>query len=38
MGFLIVLSWQREGEPLETKYLYVVHSEMNAILTEIEVS
>ena len=24
--------WQREGEPLETKYLYVVHSEMNAIL------
>ncbi len=24
--------WAREGEPLDTKYLYVVHSEMNAIL------
>lgn len=24
--------WNREGEPLETKYLYVVHAERNAIL------
>ena len=24
--------WAREGEPLDTKYLYVVHSELNAIL------
>ena len=24
--------WQRSGEPLETKYLYVVHAERNAIL------
>jgi len=24
--------WQRNGEPLETKYLYVVHAERNAIL------
>lgn len=24
--------WCREGEPLETKYLYVTHSELNAIL------
>ncbi|MDR3257731.1 MAG: dCMP deaminase family protein [Mycoplasmataceae bacterium] len=24
--------WDREGTPLETKYLYVVHSELNAIL------
>lgn len=24
--------WNREGTPLETKYLYVVHSELNAIL------
>ena len=24
--------WDREGEPLETKYLYVCHAEMNAIL------
>lgn len=23
--------WDREGEPLETKYLYVCHAEMNAI-------
>lgn len=23
--------WTREGEPLETKYLYVCHSELNAI-------
>jgi len=24
--------WEREGEPLDTKYLYVAHSELNAIL------
>ena len=24
--------WEREGEPLDTKYVYVVHSELNAIL------
>ena len=24
--------WAREGEPLDTKYLYVTHSELNAIL------
>ena len=24
--------WEREGAPLETKYLYVCHAEMNAIL------
>lgn len=24
--------WEREGEALNTKYLYVVHSELNAIL------
>lgn len=24
--------WEREGMPLETKYLYVCHAEMNAIL------
>ena len=24
--------WDREGEPLETKYLYVCHAEMNAII------
>ena len=24
--------WTREGEPLETKYLYSTHSELNAIL------
>ena len=24
--------WDREGEPLDTKYLYVAHSELNAIL------
>lgn len=24
--------WAREGEPLDTKYVYVVHSELNAIL------
>lgn len=24
--------WKREGAPLETKYLYVTHSELNAIL------
>lgn len=24
--------WDREGEPLDTKYMYVVHAERNAIL------
>ena len=24
--------WDREGDPLDTKYLYVAHSELNAIL------
>lgn len=24
--------WAREGEPLDTKYVYVTHSELNAIL------
>jgi dCMP deaminase len=24
--------WEREGEPLDTKYLYVCHAELNAIL------
>ncbi|OUO80759.1 cytidine deaminase [Blautia sp. An249] len=24
--------WAREGDPLDTKYLYVTHSELNAIL------
>ena len=24
--------WDREGNPLETKYLYVCHAEMNAVL------
>ncbi len=24
--------WEREGDPLNTKYLYVCHAEMNAIL------
>ena len=24
--------WEREGEPLDTKYLYVVHAERNAVL------
>ena len=24
--------WAREGEELDTKYLYVTHSELNAIL------
>lgn len=27
-----VFPWDREGVPLETKYLYVCHAEMNAIL------
>ncbi len=24
--------WEREGDPLDTKYVYVTHSELNAIL------
>ncbi len=27
-----VFPWAREGDPLDTKYLYVTHSELNAIL------
>lgn len=27
-----VLPWAREGNPLDTKYLYVCHAELNAIL------
>ena len=27
-----VFPWDRTGEPLDTKYLYVTHSELNAIL------
>ena len=26
------MPWEREGDPLETKYMYVCHSELNAIL------
>ena len=26
------LPWQREGAPLDTKYMYVCHAELNAIL------
>lgn len=28
----IDMKWERVGEPLETKYLYVCHAELNAIL------
>ena len=28
--------WQRQGDPLETKYPYVVHAELNAILNSSE--
>ena len=27
-----VMSWRRDGDPLDTKYLYVCHAELNAIL------
>ena len=27
-----VFPWEREGTPLETKYIYVCHAEFNAIL------
>ena len=27
-----VMPWEREGEPLEQKYMYVCHAELNAIL------
>jgi dCMP deaminase len=27
-----VFPWEREGKPLETKYLYVCHAELNAVL------
>ena len=26
------MPWEREGEPLNTKYMYVCHAELNAIL------
>lgn len=26
------ISWEREGNPLDTKYMYVCHAELNAIL------
>lgn len=26
------MPWERDGEPLDTKYLYVCHAELNAIL------
>ena len=26
------MPWEREGDPLETKYMYVCHAELNAIL------
>ena len=26
------MPWDREGEPLDTKYMYVCHAELNAIL------
>ena len=29
------ITWAREGNPLETKYLYVCHAEKNAILNKI---
>ena len=29
-----VLPWAREGNPLDTKYLYVCHAEFNAILNK----
>jgi len=31
-----VLPWAREGSPLDTKYLYVCHAELNAILNSRE--
>lgn len=27
-----VMPWEREGRPIDTKYLYVCHAELNAIL------
>ncbi len=27
-----VMAWERDGNPLDTKYLYVCHAELNAIL------
>lgn len=32
------LPWEREGEPLNTKYLYVCHAELNAILNHSGIS
>lgn len=28
----IMMPWARDGEPMDTKYLYVCHAELNAIL------
>ena len=30
------LPWEREGEPLDTKYPYVVHAEVNAVLNSLQ--
>ncbi|MEG1647139.1 MAG: dCMP deaminase family protein [Bacilli bacterium] len=27
-----IFPWAREGEPLETKYIYVIHAERNAVI------
>ena len=32
------MPWEREGEPLHTKYMYVCHAELNAILSASAVS
>lgn len=32
------MPWGREGEPLDTKYMYVCHAELNAILNSGEAS
>ncbi|MCF0246792.1 MAG: dCMP deaminase family protein [Ileibacterium sp.] len=32
----LAYSWKREGDELETKYPYVVHAELNAILNSIK--
>ena len=30
------MCWEREGSPLYTKYFYVCHSELNAILNKLQ--
>ena len=32
------MPWEREGDPLNTKYMYVCHAELNAILNRGDVS